>query len=219
MDNLESIVETIFETLEGMNQAREETLKRTRRITQVCAHTIRAIHRHEWEKAQEGLKEAQGIVETLTADVEDYPELYYSGYTSDALKEYAEAHLTYALVRGESVPSHVDLKIDAATYLNGLAEAATELRRQILDIIRHGHTEEAERLLDLMDAIYSQLITVDFTDAITKGLRRRTDVVRNVLERTHDDITTSLRQQKLQDALEALERDLNLNNTSSSSTS
>jgi translin len=116
--------------------------------------------------------------------------------------------LTYVLVRNEPLPTPDDLMVEPATYVNGLAEAASELRRHILDIIRHHHTEESERLLDAMDAIYSQLITVDFTDAITHGLRRRTDVLRNVLERTRGDVTTSFRQQQLQNAIEALEKEI-----------
>jgi translin len=94
------------------------------------------------------------------------------------------------------------------TWLNGLAEAATELRRRALDLIRHGHSEEVERLLDVMDEVYSILMTFDFNDSITGGLRRRTDVVRSVLEHTRGDVTRSLQQAHLEEALEALERKL-----------
>jgi translin len=137
----------------------------------------------------------------MRSQVADYPDLYYSGYTQDALKEVVEAHVTYALVRGEALPTPVSLDVEHATYLNGLAEAATELRRQILDILRQGHSDEAERLLEAMDALYDMLITFDFPDAITGGLRRRVDTVRGVLERTRGDVTNSLRQQQLRAAL------------------
>ena len=135
----------------------------------------------------------------------DFPDLYFAGYTQDAIKEFVEANLTYALVRNQPLPRPEELGAESNTWLNGLAEAATELRRRILDIIRHGHSEEAERLLDAMDQIYSVLVTFDFNDTITGGLRRRTDTVRAVLERTRGDITTSLRQAELEHALEALE--------------
>ena len=134
--------------------------------------------------------------------------MYHAGYTQDALKEYVEANLTYLLVRDEPLPSPADLNVEDNTWLNGLAEAATELRRRILDIIRGGHEQEVERLLDNMDVIYSVLVTFDFRDSITRGLRRRTDVLRSVLERTRGDVTTSLRQTELEAALEALERKL-----------
>ena len=151
------------------------------------------------------MRPSKRAADEMRAAVADYPDLYYSGYTQDALKEFVEANATYALVRGEALPTPATLDVDAATYLNGMAEAATELRRQILDILRQGHSDEAERLLAAMDAIYGVLITFDFPDAITGGLRRRTDTVRGVLERTRGDVTSSLRQQLLRDALARLE--------------
>ena len=143
--------------------------------------------------------------------VKDFPDLYHTGYTQDALKEVAEAFITLAIVKGVALPSSTELGIESSTYLKGLGEAATELRRFILDIMRRadGHSDEAERLLRAMDDIYDQLVTFDFPDALTHGLRRQTDVVRGVLERTRGDLTQSLRQQKLQDALKNMERHLN----------
>lgn len=208
MDQLDSIFDSIQDTFEGLNDAREAALARTRKLIRECANTIRAIHRREWDEAKDGLSKARQIAANLRENTAAYPELYHSGYTQDALREYVEAELTYVLVRNEPLPTPDDLKVEPATYVNGLAEAASELRRHILDIIRHHHTEESERLLDAMDAIYSQLITVDFTDAITHGLRRRTDLLRNVLERTRGDVTTSFRQQQLQNAIEALEKEI-----------
>ncbi len=148
---------------------------------------------------------AQQEANALRTLVAGFPDLYHSGYTQDALKEYVEAFVTYAMVRGDALPTPDSLQVEAATYLNGLAEAASELRRQILDIIRKGHSDEAERLLEAMDTIYGVLIAFDFHDAITGGLRRRMDSLRGVLERTRGDVTNSLRQQKLQNALAELE--------------
>jgi translin len=201
MEHLETIIDNIMEYMEGQNAARDTALTHTRKLVRMCSNAIRAVHRQEWENADVQLTGAKAMLEQINADLQPYPELYYSGMTQDAMREYAEAHLTYALIRGNALPTPQELGLEPATYLNGLAEAATELRRYILDILRHQHNEESEALLDSMDTIYSHLITVDFTDAITKGLRHRTDIVRNVLEKTRGDITTSLRQQQLQDAL------------------
>jgi translin len=154
------------------------------------------------------MEQARAQARAMVEGVEAYPELYYAGYTQDALKEFVEAHLTYALVRNQPLPTPSELSVEPNTWLNGLAEAATELRRRILDIIRHGYRDEVERLLDQMDEIYSLLVTFDFSDSITAGLRRRTDVLRGVLERTRGDVTTSLRQTELEKALEALESKL-----------
>lgn len=207
-DHLDQITDAIRSTFEEVNDARDNAYEQSRRLISVCAKSIRAIHREEWELAEQLMNEAQMAAESLVEGVQDYPNLYYAGYTQDALKEYVEARLTYALVRDQTLPTPEELGAEGNTWLNGLAEAATELRRRILDIIRHGHSGEAERLLGVMDDVYSILVTFDFNDSITGGLRRRTDTVRAVLERTRGDVTTSLRQAELEQALEALEAKL-----------
>ena len=154
--------------------------------------------------------------EELKTIVTGFPDLYHTGYSQDAMKEVAEAFITRAIIGGDRLPSASELGVESSTYLKGLGEAATELRRFILDIMRRedSHSIEAERLLKAMDAIYDQLVTFDFPDALTHGLRRQTDVVRGVLERTRGDLTQSLRQQKLQDALHDLETKLNIDSDS-----
>jgi translin len=215
MDDLDQTAEIIRQEFEQTNSARDQAYQASRSLIRLCARAIRAVHRDEWETAEALIAEAGAVADEMVAGVKDYPALYFAGYTQDALKEYVEANLTYALVRNRPLPRPEQLNAEYSTWLNGLAEAATELRRRILDIIRHGHSDEAERLLDAMDQIYSILVTFDFNDSITGGLRRRTDTVRAVLERTRGDITTSLRQAELEAALEALETRLrNLSPTS-----
>lgn len=208
MDQLGDLADAIREEFEQISAARDLAYQRSRTLISLCARSIRAIHREEWETAESLIQKAKEATETMVSGVVDYPELYYAGYTQDAVKEFVEANLTYALVRNRPLPTPEDLGTESSTWLGGLAEAATELRRRILDIIRHGHADEAERLLDVMDGIYSVLVTFDFNDKITGGLRRRTDTVRAVLERTRGDVTTSLRQAQLEEALEALEAKL-----------
>lgn len=205
MDQLDKTADLIRNRFEQVDATRDVAYQRSRQLVSVCARAIRAVHREEWQRAETLIDEARQATATLVEGVKGYPELYYAGYTQDAIKEFVEANLTYALVRDRSLPVPEELGAEYNTWLNGLAEAATELRRRILDIIRHGHSEEAERLLDVMDQIYSTLVTFDFNDSITGGLRRRTDTVRAVLERTRGDVTTSLRQAELEQALKALE--------------
>jgi len=205
MEELSAAIEQIRATLTAKNNVRDQALQRSRGLIRLCAQAIRATHREEWEQAAAKIAQAKEQANTLAADLQPYPDFYHTGYTQDALKEYVEANLTYALIRDRPLPSPESLHVEPSTYLGGLTEAATELRRRILDIIRHQHTEEAERLLEAMDAIYTELITIDFPDALTHGLRRRTDVLRGVLERTRGDLTNSLRQQQLQEALRDLE--------------
>lgn len=205
MDQLDALTDAIQGEFEQANAARDLAYQRSRALISLCARAIRAVHREEWETAVSLIYQARTAADTLVEGVRNFPALYFAGYTQDAMKEYVEANLTYALVRNEPLPTAEELGAESNTWLNGLAEAATELRRRILDIIRHGHSDEAERLLDNMDQIYSALVTFDFNDSITGGLRRRTDTVRAVLERTRGDVTTSLRQAQLEEALEALE--------------
>lgn len=201
----DAMIEDTRQLFEAKSAARDAAIAQSRTVIGHCANAIRAVHRREWDTARERLDTARRAAEEMRRAVADYPDLYHSGYTQDALKEVAEAFATYALVRGESLPLPDALDIEPATYLNGLAEAASELRRQILDIIRRGHSDEAVRLLEEMDQIYDTLISFDFHDAITGGLRRRIDQLRGVLERTRGDVTNSLRQQRLQDALTRFE--------------
>lgn len=207
MNNLEQICEAVRADLEERNAARDQAIARSRQLVRHCSESIRAIHRRDWDTANQKLQLVKAGAEELKSVVKDFPDLYHTGYTQDALKEVAEAFITLAIIRGEALPSSAELGIASATYLKGLGEAATELRRFILDIMRRtdGHSDEAERLLLAMDDIYDQLVTFDFPDALTRGLRRQTDVVRGVLERTRGDLTQSLRQQKLQDALKDME--------------
>ena len=207
MDPLDAIADSIREALERKTRARDAAIGRSRETIRHCAESIRAIHRREWADAEAKMATARDVAGQLRGDVAAYPDLYFTGFTQDALKEVVEAYCTYAMVRGEPLPNPAALDVENDTYLNGLAEAATELRRFVLDILRRedGDSAEAERLLDQMDAIYDKLVTFDFPDAITGGLRRQTDIVRGVLERTRGDLTTSIREQRLQAAMRRLE--------------
>ena len=205
MNRLEMIAERIHQAFEARTVARDRALSQARTLTRHCANAIRAVHRDEHDLAQKQLDEANQLAQALRADLAEFPGLYYAGYTQDALKEFAEASIVYALVTDEALPTPQELGLEDATYLNGLAEAAGELRRRCLDILRHGYSQEAERLLGHMDDIYAVLITMDYPDAITGGLRRLTDVVRSVTERTRGDLTISLRQEHLEQTMRRLE--------------
>jgi translin len=208
MQHLEKIAEAIHQSFEARSAARDRALSTTRTLTRHCAHAIRAVHRDERDAARGELEAARQLVVNLHTDLQAYPDLYYAGYTQDALKEYAEANIVYALVGDDRLPTPADLDLEDATYLNGLAEAVGELRRRCLDILRHGYSQEAERLLSHMDDIYAVLITMDYPDAITGGLRRQTDIVRSLVERTRGDLTLSLRQEHLETNLRQFELQL-----------
>lgn len=205
MENLDEIIERIHKSLEDRTKVRDEALQQTRLLTRHCANAIRAVHRDEHKVAQEHLDEARTLVNDLNKNKENYADLFFAGYTQDALKEYAEATITHAVINQKPLPTPEELNVEYATYLKGLAETAGELRRRCMDILRHNDIEEAERLLSIMDEIYAVLVTMDYPNAITYGLRRLTDIVRGVTERTRGDMTMSLRQERLEKRLQTFE--------------
>ncbi len=188
--------------LDAKHGAREITLGACRRAIQSCAAAIRAVQREEFERAVGLIKEAGGHLARADAAVSAHPDVRHGGYLHDAKKEYAEAHLTLAFVRGDPLPSATAIGVEIPAYLNGMAEAASELRRHTLDCLRADRLARAEELLAVMDEVYALLVTVDYPDAVTGGLRRTTDALRAVIERTRGDLTNALVAQRLRSAIE-----------------
>ncbi len=208
MKQLDALAEHIRQQFDIRAAARDQALAQARMLTRFCSQAIRAVHRDDIVTMNEQLDEAKALADTLRQALAPHPDLYYAGYTQDALKEYVEANVTCALILNRPFPGPVELGVEPNTYLNGLAEAVGELRRRCLDILRHGYSAEAERLLTLMDDIYAVLVTMDYPDAITNGLRRQTDIARSIIEKTRGDITFSLRGEHLENALAQLSRQL-----------
>jgi translin len=202
MDKFAAIIENTRKVFDARTAARDQALVQARQLTRLCAHTIRAIHRMDVEDAHQLLGEARDLVQQMQKDLAGFPDLYFAGYTQDAIKEFAEASTTCAFIENGPLPTPEDLGIEYNTYVNGLAESIGELRRRCLDILRQGYSEDAERLLAVMDEIYNFLVTMDYPDAVTNGLRRQTDLVRGIIERTRADLTLSLREERLQAALQ-----------------
>jgi len=201
-DELAALVEPVRQRLDAANAARETGLGAARRTIQSCSQSIRATHRLEWDQAERLADAARDSLRQAQEALKPFPQLAASGPLHDAAKEYAEARLTLALTARRPLPSATELGIGDASWLNGLAEAASELRRHLLDRLRAGELAESEELLTAMDDVYALLVTVDYPDALTGGLRRTTDALRPVLERTRGDLTTTILQQRLQRAIE-----------------
>jgi len=194
------------DAFEEKHNAREVTIAASRKAIQCCAASIRATHRAEYETAEELAREARDHLTEADEALVGHPDVRTTGPLYDAKKALAEAWLTLALVRDRPLPAPDELKIDIAPYCNGLAEAASELRRQLLDQLRAGEMTRAETLMGAMDEIYSLLITIDYPDGVTGGLRRTTDGLRAVLERTRGDLTTAMVAARLQGAIESAQR-------------
>jgi len=194
------------EAFEQKHRVRELTISASRQAIQACAASIRATHRGEFDAAALLALQARDHVSTADAALAGHPDVRSGGPLHDAKKELAEAWCTLALVRDDPLPSPEELSLEVAPYCNGLAEAASELRRQLLDQLRAGELERAEELMRAMDEIYSLLVTIDYPDGVTGGLRRTTDALRAVLERTRGDLTTAIVAARLQGAIERAER-------------
>ena len=201
---LETIIPRILDHFASKNAAREQALSASRTIIRMSANSIRAVHRGEFEKAAAQLDEAKGVRDAAVKALEGHADVYHAGFLHDAQKEYAEARTTLALLSGGSIPSPEELGVEYPAYLNGIAEAVGEMRRMVLDRLRAGEYDGCEEILDAMDDIYSVLVTIDFPDAMTGGLRRTTDQTRGILEKTRGDLTLAMVQRE---AIRALEQD------------
>lgn len=201
-------METVRANFTVKNQAREQALPLCREVIRCSANAIRALHRGEYPLAEKLIAQGRAKLDEVSDALAEHQDVYHAGFVHDAQKEFAEASLTRALVRHEPLPSPADLRVGNAAYLNGMGEAVGELRRVVLDMLRRGDEEGCEPYLEAMDEIYSVLVTVDFPDAMTGGLRRTTDVTRGILEKTRGDLTVAAQQYALERQLRALEQRL-----------
>ena len=199
-DNLESIADRIRENFSAQDAAREKALPLCRDAIRHSSNAIRAVHRQEFKEAKKLLQNARRLITKAEQTIAG-GELSNIGFIRDAQKEFAEGSITLALATGKQPPSPEELKVSYAAYLNGLGEAAGEMRRYLLDSLRRDDLSRCEEILAAMDDIYSVLVTMDFPDAITGGLRHTTDMVRGVLERTRSDLTLVMRQKELEEKL------------------
>ncbi len=200
---LETIIPRILDNFAAKNAAREQALSASRAIIRMSANSIRAVHRGEFELSAALLDEAKTVRDAAVGALEGHADVYHAGFLHDAQKEYAEARTTLALLSGGSIPSPEELGVEYPAYLNGIAEAVGEMRRMVLDRLRSGEFDGCEEILESMDDIYSVLVTIDYPDALTGGLRRTTDQTRGILERTRGDLTMAIVQR---DAMRDLRR-------------
>jgi len=204
VEDLEAIATELRPYFVAEDEAREKALRSCRQVIRYSADAIRAVHRREQDKAKQLLDSAHELVQELNHDLAKHGKLLHSGFIHDAQKEFAEGNITLALIAGEDLPKPRALGVSNAAYLDGLGESVGELRRYILDSLRRGDFSRCEELLTVMEEIYGILITMDFPELLAHGLRRTTDTIRSIIERTRGDLTVSLRQKNLETKLNDL---------------
>jgi translin len=205
---LDDLARSFQERFDRKMVAREKALPAARRSIRASANAIRAIHRGELDSARTLMRESADAIREGMEAVRDELDVANAGFLQDAQKEYTEARITAAIVEGQEIPGPLELDVQPAPYLNGMAESIGELRRQILDLLRAGDVERSESLLGAMEDLYALLVTMDYPDAITGNLRRSTDVARGIMEKTRGDLSISIVQRSLHDALDRHAKDV-----------
>lgn len=201
---LEAIAAGARSYLDGVDAARENALDVSRQIIRAAATAIKHVHRQEAEEARALLDETKGAVVQINERLRETPSLWFAGFVQDGLKEYAEAEQTYHIILGRPLPTPEELNVPPPTYLNGLAEVIGEMRRHVLDLIRLGEPAQAQATLEQMDDLFAMLMTFDYPDAVSFGLRRRVDAARGMVERTRGDVTNALQQARLEEKMAQL---------------
>ncbi|MDD2637452.1 MAG: translin family protein [Methanothrix sp.] len=205
ISSLDDLSEDISRYFEAKDQAREEALALTRVVIRRCGAAIRSIHRAEFDRAQELTDKAGDVLARITDLLADHPDVRYAGFVDGAEQEYAEARIVFSIITEQATPTPEEVGVEMTRYLGGLGDTTGELRRHILDLIRQGRPEEGEVYLEAMEEIYHLLMLFDYPDAITKGLRRKGDMARSLLERTRGDLTNAIGQKKLEVQLREVE--------------
>ena len=195
---LSEIGTAVINELTEQNGDREQALSVSREVIRFSANAIRAVHRGDFDDARELIKKGDARLRDADHIEASSPSIFNAGFMNDARKEFTEANVTLAVISGSDIPSISDLKVDAAAYINGMAEVIGELRRYILDALRRDAVDGCPEFMDIMDEMYGVLVTIDFPEGVTSGLRRNTDAMRGVLERTRGDLTMALRQHSLE---------------------
>lgn len=200
-EHWDDIIAGLRPEMESRHQAREVALRDCRLLIQISSKCIRSIHRRQFDAAEELLEEAREIARKARAEMAPHPKILHASYLRDAEKEMVEAAAVMAIVLDRPLPTPDELGVEIVSYLNGMGEASSECRRYVLDEMRRGSLTEAERLFGQMESIYDLLITIDYPDSLTGGLRRTCDALRAVIERTRSDLTMTQVQRELMDEL------------------
>ena len=203
---MKEMLERMRKHFDAQEKIREEVLDASREVIRSSARAIAAVHRNDRTDSDEMFAKARETLATLAEAVKAQPHLADSGTIISAYQEYCEAALVRSLIWGGKLLTAEELEVSYKAYLAALADVTGELRRHALDMIRVDNVSEAERMLKLMEEIFEMMMEFDYPDVVLPGMRRRQDMVRRIIEITRGDLTTAIRQQKLENELKRAER-------------
>ncbi|MDM7913437.1 MAG: translin family protein [Methanotrichaceae archaeon] len=202
------MAENMLSSFDAKDRAREESLKLSREVVRLCSAAIRSIHRGELKEAERLMDEAGAALKKIYELLKEHQDIRYAGFVDGAEQEYAEARSVYSITTAQKILTPEEIDVDPVNYLSGLGDTTGELRRHILDLIRKGRPEDGEIFLEIMEEIYHLLMLFDYPDAITRGLRRKSDLARSMLERTRGDLTNAIEMSKVEATLRVLNEKL-----------
>ena len=210
--SLKEILEKIQNDLVRREQIRDEVNRDMRKATRLSKQAIQVIHQERFNEAQALLEEAKTLFVKLKKTAKSYPYIFYSGSVGAAFEENAEAHIFLSLIKEERFPSPKEIDVPETPYLLSLGDIVGELRRRVLDLIRNDKIRQAEACLEIMDQIYSEMMSIDEAYTIVNGLRRNGDIARRLIEITRGDITIEVRRNMLEKSISKLNNKLENSN-------
>ncbi|KKK43452.1 hypothetical protein LCGC14_0404700 [marine sediment metagenome] len=199
--NLKKAFSEINNSFDDMFLDREKILKFSRIIVRDCSICIKNIHRKEFGLYQERINNTKTNLENLVTLVDKNPGVFEK-YLKVPEQEYAEGMIFYSIIRRNEIPLPSDLQIKPLNFVLGLADVIGELRRYALDNIRNSQTSELNYILECMDDIYTQLFSIDYPAGVTKDLRHKVDVARNIIEKTRGDVSLAIQMNELRECFD-----------------
>jgi translin len=202
-ETLQNIINKTSDELLDREKARDEALTRARKARQLSKQAILLDHNKQPEKAQTNIIEARRLLDEMKPYIQDHSELSQYDEVEAAHEEHAEATILHTLLQEDKYPTLEQAAATPTRYLLGLGDVPGELRREALDSLRIGDLEKAERSLNRMEQIYLHLVAMEDA-SLLKGLRRKLDITRGVIEATRSEVTAETGRRRLSDQLKRL---------------
>jgi translin len=208
MPTLKTVLTAVRKELVLKDELHEKAQGDMRQVTSLSKQAILLIHQKRLNEAERLVARATETLSTLWSASAAHPDIIYTGLFSAALQEYSEANIFLRLVDESRYLTPKEINVPCADYVLGLADVIGECRRLALDALREGNTERAEKCLQTMDEIYTELMGMDESYMLVPGLRRKCDVARKVIEITRGDVTQEIRRSMLEEHLKRVEKSM-----------